>query len=191
MKPWDRIYRDIHWDLYWRHCFGFTGYFIHDIFDVLLHDLRNSPGLLFHHVLVSQATINCWTTKTLHLVLQHCCKKIWMAMLSVLPTNQTSLATNQVFASCVNNDIWLDKITRESRHTRELYSSLLQNKFSLGRQNAPHVQMLLQKVELLPTLCNKFSQPVATWFVAETGLNVACVAGVWKAREREFWEREF
>ena len=42
------------------------------------------------------------------------------------------LATNQVVASCVNTDFWLDKITRESRHTREL-RHLLQNKFALGR----------------------------------------------------------
>ena len=42
------------------------------------------------------------------------------------------LATNQVVASFVNTDFWLDKITRESRHTRNL-RHLLQNKFAVGR----------------------------------------------------------
>ena len=42
------------------------------------------------------------------------------------------LATNQVVASFVNTDFWLDKITRESRHTRDL-PHLLQNKFAVGR----------------------------------------------------------
>ena len=42
------------------------------------------------------------------------------------------LATNQVVASFVNTDFWLDKITRESRHTRDL-RHLLQNKFAVGR----------------------------------------------------------
>ena len=42
------------------------------------------------------------------------------------------LATNQVVASCVNTDFWLDKIARESRHTRDL-RHLLQNKFAVGR----------------------------------------------------------
>ena len=50
-------------------------------------------------------------------------------MLPVLPpTHQTCLATNQVFACCVNTDFLLDKITRESRHTPDL----LQNKIPLG-----------------------------------------------------------
>ena len=46
---------------------------------------------------------------------------------------QTCLATNQVVASCLlSSDFWLDKITRESRHTREL-RHLQQNKFALDR----------------------------------------------------------
>ena len=38
----------------------------------------------------------------------------------------------KVAACCANTDILLDKITRESRHTREL-RNLLQNKFALDR----------------------------------------------------------
>ena len=46
---------------------------------------------------------------------------------------QTLFATNQVVASSVNTDFWLDKITRQSHDTsRELRHSL-QNKFALGR----------------------------------------------------------
>ena len=47
---------------------------------------------------------------------------------------QNYFVTDQVVVSWVNTDFWLDKITRESRHTREL-RHLLQNttKFALGR----------------------------------------------------------
>ena len=38
---------------------------------------------------------------------------------------QTSLVKNQAVAGCVNTDFWLDKITRESRHS-------LPCKFALG-----------------------------------------------------------
>ena len=40
-------------------CCDFTGYFIHDFVDVVLNDLRNSPGLLFHHVLVRLCFMFC------------------------------------------------------------------------------------------------------------------------------------
>ena len=55
-------------------------------------------------------------------------------MLCVLPATfkLASLATNQVAASCANTDFRLDKITWESRHTRES-RYLPQNKFALGR----------------------------------------------------------
>ena len=58
--------------------------------------------------------------------------------------NQTCLAANLVVASCVNTDFWLDKITRELCHTREL-RHFLQNRFALSRYNAQHEQILLQK----------------------------------------------
>ena len=35
-------------------------------------------------------------------------------------TFKSALHTNQVAASCVNTDFWLDKIARVSRHTLEL-----------------------------------------------------------------------
>ena len=62
-------------------------------------------------------------------------------------------------------DVWLDKITLESGHSRQL-RHLLQNQFALGRLKRQHVQILLQKVELLSTLCKNFSQPATTSFVA-------------------------
>ena len=66
--------------------------------------------------------------RKVQLVLQHCIAK----MLHVLPPkNQTCLATNLVPASCVNTGFLLDKITRESHHTRE-FCHLLQNKFTLN-----------------------------------------------------------
>ena len=77
---------------------------------------------------------------------------------------QTSLVTNQLVSSCVNTDFWLDEITRESRHTREL-RHLLQNKFVLGRWNTQHVQIFLQKEK---TTLFFMQQPVCSkrsWFV--------------------------
>ena len=56
------------------------------------------------------------------------------------PTNQTCLATNQVVTCCVNTNIRLDNITRESRHKQEL-RHLLEN-----------------KAELPTTFCNNFSR---------------------------------
>ena len=61
---------------------------------------------------------------------------------------KTCLATNQLVASCVNTDFWLDKISRESRHTSDL-RHLLQCRFALRRKNAQHINFLLQEVELL------------------------------------------
>ena len=66
--------------------------------------------------------------RKVQLVLQHCIAK----MLHVLPPkNQTCSATNLVAASCVNTGFLLDKIMRESHHTRE-FCHLLQNKFTLN-----------------------------------------------------------
>ena len=60
----------------------------------------------------------------------------------VLPLrNQPCLTANVVVASCVNTDFWLDKITRESCHTRELRAKQV----SLEPVNAQHEQILLLK----------------------------------------------
>ena len=77
----------------------------------------------------------------------------------------TCLATNHVFASCVNTDFWLGKITQESSLTEDSHH-LQQNKFALSWQNAQHVQILLPKVEFLSAFCNNVLQPATTWFVA-------------------------
>ena len=55
-------------------------------------------------------------------------------MLRVLPPTFKPVLEKKinVVVSCVYTDFWLDEITRESRHTREL-RHLLQNKFALGR----------------------------------------------------------
>ena len=47
------------------------------------------------------------------------------------PDTQTCLTAFQVVVSCVNTDFWLDKITRESAHAREV-RHLLQNQFALA-----------------------------------------------------------
>ena len=58
---------------------------------------------------------------------------------------QTFLATNQVIANWVSTDLWLDKITRESRRKREFR----QIKSAMGLSNAQNIQIFCQKVELL------------------------------------------
>ena len=58
------------------------------------------------------------------------------------------LRSNQAVASCVNTDFWLDKITRESQHTRKLR------------------HLSAKQVELLCTFYNNFLPPATSWFVA-------------------------
>ena len=58
---------------------------------------------------------------------------------------QTFLATNQVIANWVSTDLWLDKITRESRRKREFR----QIKSAMGLSKAQNIQIFCQKVELL------------------------------------------
>ena len=109
MKPWDRIYRMIHCDLYWRHCFCFTGYFIHDFFDVLLHDLR-SPGLswspipsctgkvsygkLMDNKNVAACFVTCIAAKRVE----------WQCWAFYHPRIKPVLQQIRLFASCVNNN---------------------------------------------------------------------------------------
>ena len=62
--------------------------------------------------------------QTVQLVVQHCCKMSSKATFLVL---LNTFKPNQVVASCVNTDFGLDKITGESRHSRDL-RQLLKNK---------------------------------------------------------------
>ena len=57
---------------------------------------------------------------------------------------QTGLAINQVVASYVNTDFWLDKITRESRYTRE-FNHLPKTSLPWAAKTRQHVQNLLAK----------------------------------------------
>ena len=73
---------------------------------------------------------------------------------------QTCFATNKIAASCLNTDFWLDKITRRDlRH-------LLQNKYCLGPLKLSNIADFGSKSRTTPLLCNNFSQPATTWFVA-------------------------
>ena len=78
---------------------------------------------------------------------------------------QTCLATNQVVASCVNTDFWLDKITWELRDTQEL-GHLLQN-ICLRPVKRPTSTDFFAKRRTTLYVCNNFSQLTTTrWFVA-------------------------
>ena len=67
------------------------------------------------------------------LFLQNCRRTCWKGMLRFLtPPFKPVLKQVKVAACCANTDFLLDKITLESRHTREL-RNLLQNKFALDR----------------------------------------------------------
>ena len=86
-------------------------------------------------------------------------------MLRVLPPrSQTHLATYQVVVSCVTTDFWLDKITRDSRHTGEL-RHLLQNRFASAGKKC-NMYTLLKNKELLSTFCQNFSELEITSYVA-------------------------
>ena len=65
----------------------------------------------------------------------------------LLPTLKHVFQQIKVAASCVNTDFWLHKIT-----------SLAAKQIVLAWA-AQHLQILLQKVELLSTRCNNFSHP--------------------------------
>ena len=71
--------------------------------------------------------------KNVQLTLQHCWKKkLLKSDVALFTTHvQTCLVSNQVVASCLNTDFWLDKIARDSRHIRDL-RHLLQKEFAFG-----------------------------------------------------------
>ena len=79
----------------------------------------------------------------------------------------TTLATNKIAASWVNTNFRLGKITGVGTPYTEV-TSLAAKQVCFGPVKAQHVQILLQNVELFSTLCNNYSQPAATWFVART-----------------------
>ena len=86
-------------------------------------------------------------------------------MLRVLPP--TTRATNKIAASWVNTNFRLGKITGVGTPYTEV-TSIAAKQVCFGPVKAQHVQILLQNVELFSTLCNNYSQPAATWFVART-----------------------
>ena len=122
--------------------------------------------------------------KNVQLVLQHCCQTSWKAMLHVSSLHvQTSLATNQVVASCLNTDLWLDKITRESCCTRELPKVLATKQVCPGSVKCTTCKDFVE--QLFATCINliccktgwfvsgkKWSSTIQTRFVAM--LQVAC-----------------
>ena len=115
-----------------------------------------------------------WATKRCYLFCNICFERSWIAMFCVLPMPSwdLSVAANQVLASGVNTDYWLDKIRRESRHFN------VKQVFFRPVKRATY--LLLQKIELLSSFYNNFSQPATTrfvarqvWFVAGKTLNSA------------------
>ena len=64
--------------------------------------------------------------------------------------------------SWVNTDFSFDKITRKSRHTRELHRLLQTSLPWAGKTRNMYVQILLQKVEQLSIFCNNLSEPATT-----------------------------
>ena len=63
-------------------------------------------------------------TKNVQLVLQHCCKTSWIAMLRVFHPHQTCLATNKVFVNRIESGWWNAQHQYSTRFT-----AMLQNKF--------------------------------------------------------------
>ena len=79
------------------------------------------------------------------------------------PHSNLSRKKMKVAASCVNTDFWLDKL-RGSHPIQGSYVTCC--KTSLAGKTRNTYRGLLQKVELLSSFCNKFSQPATIWFVA-------------------------
>ena len=71
---------------------------------------------------------------------------------------QTCLAPNQVVASCVNTDLWLDKITQKSRHARVL-RHLLQNMYRYRWFDS----WVIKRSSSLRPGCNRFT--CGKWFI--------------------------
>ena len=84
-------------------------------------------------------------------------------MLCVFTSHESNLSCNKP-GFCKVREYWLLfglKITRGG------VTSFVANEFAFGPKNAQHVEILLQKVELLSAFRNKFSHPATTGIVAE------------------------
>ena len=86
------------------------------------------------------------------LVLQHCCKTSWDAMLRISPpTSQTCLATNQVVASC---EKFLQKV--------ESSSSFASNWYILCVLLASHADILIDSYGFVTRSCPTRDEPLRT-----------------------------
>ena len=91
-------------------------------------------------------------------------QNVLTAMMRVLPpTFKPVLQQIKVAASCLNTDVWLDKITREPCTG---FTSLAAKQVCLGPVKRATCTDLLQKVELFSSFCKNFWQPATAWFVA-------------------------
>ena len=91
-------------------------------------------------------------------------QNVLTAMMRVLPpTFKPVLQQIKVAASCLNTDVWLDKITREPCTG---FTSLAARQVCLGPVKRATCTDLLQKVELFSSFCKNFWQPATAWFVA-------------------------
>ena len=89
----------------------------------------------------------------------HSCKTSWKAMLHVSPPTFKPVVQQSVAnVAGVNTDFSLDKITAKSGHIQEL-RHLLQASLTWARKiTEQHEQILLQKLGILSTFWNNFTQ---------------------------------
>ena len=96
-----------------------------------------------------------------------CYKTSWKAMLRVLPPTFKPISKKMKAVPSYVNILTSDWIKLRGSHT------IRGSCFTCCKTSLPWVgktrnmwRGLLQKVELLSTFCNKFSQPATTWFVS-------------------------
>ena len=96
-----------------------------------------------------------------------CFKTSWKAMLRVLPPTFKPISKKMKAVPSYVNILTSDWIKLRGSHT------IRGSCFTCCKTSLPWVgktrnmwRGLLQKVELLSTFCNKFSQPATTWFVS-------------------------
>ena len=128
------------------------------------NDTNNDTAL---YLLNPKATVKC-RTKTSNLFCNTAAKR---AMLHVSSLHvQTCLATNQVVASCLNTDFWLDKITLESCRTQELPQGLAAKQVCLGSVKCTTCKDFVQ--QLFATCINLICCKTG-WFVGGKTCNTA------------------